>query len=217
MYSISNFSKKTGFSSRMLRHLEELELLTPIRNTKNYRSYSEKNIPVAIKIKSFQKMGFSLKEIKTILSMNFDQLEKNLAQLFKTKEEERKKIEIQLSKIRLVENAIKNNNTDFTFIEQLVEVNADDRAQILLGYEDLANRAVKGKMPRVEMVNEELFKLLQKNKEIYAHDSVDLYKFGEFFKVAPKSYYILFEVEELVCYFFVSISSNFVGTLSVIL
>lgn len=192
----------------MLRHFEELELLIPIRNSKNYRCYTEMHIPNAIKIKSFQKMGFSLREIKTILSMSFDQLEKNLTFLYKAKEKERKKIENQLFKIRLVAESIKNKNSDFSVIEQLVEVNADDRAQILLGYEDLANRVVRGKMPRVEIVNEELFKLLQKDNEVYEHDSVDIWKYGEYFKVAPRSHYVLFEVEELVCYFLVSISED---------
>ncbi|MBF0301047.1 MAG: MerR family transcriptional regulator, partial [Oligoflexia bacterium] len=208
MLKINEFSKKTGFSSRMLRHLEELDLLRPNRNDKNYRIYSEEHIPTAIKIKSFQKLGFSLKEIKTILSMSIEQLEKNLAQLFRTKQKENIHIETQLKKIRLLENAIKNKNCNFDFIEQLDEITAEDRSKILLGNQELTDRVVRGKMPRIESVNKAMFELIKSNDEKYKNDSVDLYKFGEYFKITPKTYYIIFEVEEFVCYFFAAIAED---------
>ncbi|MBF0362072.1 MAG: MerR family transcriptional regulator [Oligoflexia bacterium] len=208
MYKIKEFSEITGFSSRMLRHLEDFGLLSPNRNEKNYRSYSYDHIPVAIKIKSFQKMGFSLREIKSIISMDLKQLEGNLTELFKKKEGENKKIESQLRKIQLVQKSIKSGESDFDFIEQLDEIDANDRAQILLGFQDLVNRVVKGRMPRVEIITDEMLTKISDKRGKYDFDSVDLIKFGEWLKLNSSSFYAIYEVEELLCYFLVIISED---------
>lgn len=208
MFKISEFSEKTGFSQRMLRHLEELDLLAPARNEKNYRFYRDEHIPTAIKIKSFQKMGFSLKEIRAILNMDLDQLEHNLEQLFLKKKDENQRIESQLSKIKLVQNAIKNGETSFDFIDGIDEVESDDRAQILLGYQDLVDRVVYGRLPRLEIVVELMFEELKKQGSTYNFGEVNLFKYGEWFKRRPKSYYVIFEIEELVSYIFVAITED---------
>lgn len=63
MLKISEFSKQTDFSIRMLRYLEEQGLLVATRKDNNYRFYSEDQLNEAIEIKDLQKIGFQLKEI----------------------------------------------------------------------------------------------------------------------------------------------------------
>jgi len=66
MIQIKDFSKKSGFSIRMLRYLEEQELLIPIRGDNNYRYYKPEQYEQAEYIKSLQNLGFQLKEIKEL-------------------------------------------------------------------------------------------------------------------------------------------------------
>lgn len=63
MLKISEFSKKTDFSIRMLRYLEEQGLLIATRKDNNYRFYTEEQLHEAIEIKDLQRIGFQLKEI----------------------------------------------------------------------------------------------------------------------------------------------------------
>jgi len=66
MQKIKNFSEQSGFSIRMLRYLEDMEILTPSRSEKNYRVYAEDLLPKALKIKELQDLGFQLREIKSL-------------------------------------------------------------------------------------------------------------------------------------------------------
>lgn len=66
---ISHFSKLTNTSVRMLRHYEDLGLITVSRSSEknNYRDYSAEQLPRVNQIKSLQEMGFSLRMIKEML------------------------------------------------------------------------------------------------------------------------------------------------------
>lgn len=66
MQKIKDFSEQSGFSIRMLRYLEDMEILKPSRNEKNYRLYSEDLLPKALKIKELQDLGLQLREIKNL-------------------------------------------------------------------------------------------------------------------------------------------------------
>ncbi len=74
MYSISQFSKLTRLSPRMLRHYDKIDLLKPqtIDSVNNYRYYSDSQVGTAVKIIKLKKYNFSLEEIKEIL--NSDEL-----------------------------------------------------------------------------------------------------------------------------------------------
>ncbi|WP_092926161.1 MerR family transcriptional regulator [Romboutsia hominis] len=74
MYKISEVSKLTGISVRMLHHYDSIGLLSPNReNESNYRYYSEEDILRLYQILVFKELDFKLSEIKKILDdKNFD-------------------------------------------------------------------------------------------------------------------------------------------------
>ncbi len=69
MLKIGDFSKLSRISIRMLRHYDDIGLLSPVKTDKftNYRYYSEVQFPIASKITSLKDMGFSLTVITEIL------------------------------------------------------------------------------------------------------------------------------------------------------
>ena len=70
MLRIGDFSKLSRISIRMLRHYDEIGLLSPdnIDNFTKYRYYSLAQLPVANRITSLKDMGFKLTAIVDILS-----------------------------------------------------------------------------------------------------------------------------------------------------
>lgn len=66
MIKIKDFAAKTNISIRMLRYLEEVNLLMPIRDINNYRLYNESQIEQALSIKRLQNLGIQLKEIESL-------------------------------------------------------------------------------------------------------------------------------------------------------
>lgn len=70
MLKIGDFSKLSKISIRMLRHYDEIGLLTPesVDGFTGYRYYSEAQLPVAGRITALKDMGFSLAGIKEILA-----------------------------------------------------------------------------------------------------------------------------------------------------
>ncbi|PKM73209.1 MAG: MerR family transcriptional regulator [Firmicutes bacterium HGW-Firmicutes-16] len=69
MLKIGDFSKLSRISIRMLRHYNEIGLLTPActDNFTSYRYYSEDQLPVAGRINALKDMGFGLSTIDEIL------------------------------------------------------------------------------------------------------------------------------------------------------
>ncbi|MGC4020141.1 MAG: MerR family transcriptional regulator [Muricomes sp.] len=73
MLKIGDFSKLSRISIRMLRHYDEISLLTP-KNTDDmtgYRYYGEDQLPIAGRIVALRDMGFGLSAIQEILK-NYD-------------------------------------------------------------------------------------------------------------------------------------------------
>lgn len=70
MIKIGDFSKLSRVSVRMLRHYDDLGLLTPshVDNFTSYRYYAAEQLSVVSKIQVLKDMGFSLSVIKEILS-----------------------------------------------------------------------------------------------------------------------------------------------------
>lgn len=69
MLKIGDFSKLSRISIRMLRHYDEIGLLTPDHTDTftNYRYYSASQLPIAERINDLKEMGFSLAAIGQIL------------------------------------------------------------------------------------------------------------------------------------------------------
>jgi DNA-binding transcriptional MerR regulator len=67
-YSIGEFGKLTGLSSKALRLYEEKDLIRPhVRGENQYRYYKVDQLPLAQKIQEFKALGFSLDDIKEVL------------------------------------------------------------------------------------------------------------------------------------------------------
>lgn len=69
MLKIGDFSKLSRISIRMLRHYDDIGLLTPesIDNFTSYRYYSETQLPIVNRITALKDMGFSLATITEIM------------------------------------------------------------------------------------------------------------------------------------------------------
>lgn len=64
---ISELSKATNVSIRMLRYYEEKGLLHPTRTNSGYRRFRKDDIELIDKIKLFKKMGFTIEDVRPIL------------------------------------------------------------------------------------------------------------------------------------------------------
>lgn len=92
---ISDFSKLSNTSTRMLRHYEKIGLLSIERSEdNNYRNYAPEELKKVAQIKSLQTLGFSLASIKEIL--NTDTKE----QLTDYLEDQKNELKLALDKIK---------------------------------------------------------------------------------------------------------------------
>ncbi len=87
MLTIKEFSESTGFSIRMLRYLEEFDLLEPTRGDNNYRHYRNEQVDTAKKIKMLQNLGFQLQEIKSLADNNWTEQIKLVEKVFNRERE----------------------------------------------------------------------------------------------------------------------------------
>ena len=71
MLKIGDFSKLARISIRMLRHYDDIGLLTPACTDRftGYRYYSEDQLPLAGRINALKDMGFGLAAIREILNV----------------------------------------------------------------------------------------------------------------------------------------------------
>ncbi len=70
LHTIGETSKLTGVSAKMIRHYETLGLVTPTDRTyANYRVYQTRDIHLLRFIKSARDLGFSMKQIATLVSL----------------------------------------------------------------------------------------------------------------------------------------------------
>lgn len=123
MLKIGDFSKLSRISIRMLRHYDEIGLLIPksIDNFTSYRYYGEDQLPIADRICSLKKMGFSLSAIGEILR-NYDNPQA-LADFLKVKQAEIAAEAEEVShRLRLLDTAIKRLRKDTTAMNYTVTV-----------------------------------------------------------------------------------------------
>ncbi|MEL4029164.1 MerR family transcriptional regulator [Caldifermentibacillus hisashii] len=101
-YSIGEIADKTGVSIRTLHYYDDIGLLTPAKDeSSGHRKYREDDIIKLQKIISYKFIGFSLEQIKEILSEQ--KFNMNLVDSFmmqkKLFEKEKKRIETSISAI----------------------------------------------------------------------------------------------------------------------
>jgi DNA-binding transcriptional MerR regulator len=71
---IGELEARSGASRHTLRYYEQLGLISPLRQTNNYRVYTEQTLHDLDFIQRAQSMGFSLGEIGEILNAQRNQL-----------------------------------------------------------------------------------------------------------------------------------------------
>ncbi len=70
MYMIKKASEISGVSVRTLHHYDEIGLLSPKKSGNGYRYYSEDDMAYLQTILFYKHLGFSLKQIKSLLAKN---------------------------------------------------------------------------------------------------------------------------------------------------
>ncbi|CAG8998230.1 MAG: Mercuric resistance operon regulatory protein [Candidatus Celerinatantimonas neptuna] len=69
---ISELSKETNVSVRMIRYYEEKKVLFPTRTSSGYRQFTQRDIDLILKIKIFKEIGFTIDDIRPVLQCQFE-------------------------------------------------------------------------------------------------------------------------------------------------
>ena len=68
--NIGELAKSSGVSAKLIRHYEDIGLISKAaRSTSGYRQYSENDVHILKFVKRGRLLGFSMKEIKQLLSL----------------------------------------------------------------------------------------------------------------------------------------------------
>ena len=78
MYLIKQVSEISGVSVRTLHHYDSIGLLSPKKDENGYRHYSEEDLTYLQTILYYKYLGFSLKEIESLLQQNEENLIQHL-------------------------------------------------------------------------------------------------------------------------------------------
>lgn len=115
MLKIGDFSKLARISIRMLRHYDDIGLLTPACTDRftGYRYYSEDQLPLAGWINALKDMGFGLAAIREILNV-CDNLEEFSAYLKLKRIELQEQAEEANRRLLFLETALKRIGKDGT-------------------------------------------------------------------------------------------------------
>ena len=123
MLKIGEFSKLSRVSVRMLRHYDEIGLLSPARIDPDteYRYYRADQLPIVGRITALKDMGFSLADIARILAV-YDDLEA-VEQYYAVREAELlENAEVTAHRLTLVETARKRLRKDEPMMQYNVNI-----------------------------------------------------------------------------------------------
>ena len=124
MYRIGEFSHLCETTIKTLRHYDKINLLKPskIDDFTGYRYYEENQKLILDRIKDLQFAGFSLNEIKKLLTENSN--EKLNEQIKKIQEENSKKIKILQKMKKNMENTVIEliTNPNFLIVGKIVKL-----------------------------------------------------------------------------------------------
>ena len=124
MYRIGEFSHLCETTIKTLRHYDKINLLKPskIDDFTGYRYYEENQKLILDRIKDLQFAGFSLNEIKKLLTENSN--EKLNEQIKKIQEENSKKIKILQKMKKNMENTVIEliTNPNFLIVGKIVNI-----------------------------------------------------------------------------------------------
>ncbi|MBF1710066.1 MAG: MerR family transcriptional regulator, partial [Streptococcus sp.] len=92
MYLIKQVSEISGVSVRTLHHYDEIGLLSPKKQENGYRYYSDEELSQLQTILYYKYLGFSLKEIKSLMKQNEDDLLSHLKQQLSLMQKEKDRL-----------------------------------------------------------------------------------------------------------------------------
>jgi len=112
MFKIGEFSKLSRVSVRMLRHYDQLGLLTPSQTDPftNYRYYSAEQLPRLNRILALRDLGFSLEQIAEMLDDDLSQ-EQLLGMLKLKRVELEQQMQMEESRLARLEARIRQMNS----------------------------------------------------------------------------------------------------------
>lgn len=124
MLKIGDFSRLSRMSVRMLRHYDELGLLTPLHTdpASGYRYYSPAQLSRANRIRAFRDMGFGLQSIGLLLQQGDDK-DAIRAQLYAQRAALQTQLETTRRQLRLLEGALSQLRKDDFSMQYNVTLN----------------------------------------------------------------------------------------------
>lgn len=105
--NIGELSKQVGVSSKMIRHYEEIGLITKASRTlSGYRSYSEKDIHVLRFIKRSRDFGFPVHEIKKLLGL-WSNKKRASSEVKRVAQNHIDQLEIKINELKSIQDSLK--------------------------------------------------------------------------------------------------------------
>ena len=92
MYLVKKVSEISGVTVRTLHHYDEIGLLSPLKDENGYRYYSEEDMSVLQSILFYKYLGFSLKQIKELLTKGDSELLTHLKNQLILMQDEKQKL-----------------------------------------------------------------------------------------------------------------------------
>lgn len=106
--NIGELAKKSGVNSKMIRRYEDLGILPKAkRSMAGYRQYGENDVHNAKFVKRARELGFSMKDIKLLLSL-WRNRSRSSAQVKKIATKHIDELEIKLNEIESMLSTLKN-------------------------------------------------------------------------------------------------------------
>ncbi|OIK10598.1 hypothetical protein BIV60_20470 [Bacillus sp. MUM 116] len=123
VYHITEFAKKSSVSVRTLRYYDKLGLLVPsIYDETGYKLYTDDDFTNLQTILSFKFLGFSLNEIKDILTEHSEELPKRLEQQKAMMMGRRVQIDQILEAIEQVQDSFQTETFNYELVTKLIQV-----------------------------------------------------------------------------------------------
>lgn len=166
MYSISEFSKIVGVSSRAVRLYEEMGLIKPsYRGNNNYRYYGKELLPTLQKIHHLKTLGFSLLEIKEVIQMDQSKFNQDLKMKLSS-------VQREILVLQKRENEIQDLLSVTKKIESGDSINMEERRIFMDG---LKEEVIKNLNENFGKVSENQLAYLDRDKEMYDSDDKRLF------------------------------------------
>jgi DNA-binding transcriptional MerR regulator len=118
LFKISEFSRFTRVSVKMLRHYDELGLLRPfsINPSNNYRYYSPSQLPRLNRIIALKELGFKLEQIGKLLDEKISPDE--IRRMFRVRQEEiEQSLMLEEARLEQVETKLRYLEQDLAHIK----------------------------------------------------------------------------------------------------